>query len=147
MHEVQPLRLERVGMTANRFRSKIHGMQTRKAVYTCLHCLTDYTSKTKQCECGSPKIHYFPSMAERERFARLRFLERAGEIEQLRLQPAFPIVVNHTKVMTYKADFEYQTREGKRVIEDVKGIETDVFKLKRKLVEAFYGITLTIVKG
>lgn len=132
---------------ANRFRSKLHGMQTRKAVYTCLRCLADYTAKTKQCACGSPEVHYFPSMAERERFARLRFLERAGEITQLRLQPAFPIVVNAKKVMTYKADFEYQTREGKRVIEDVKGIETDVFKLKRKLVEAFYGLTLTIVKG
>lgn len=139
-------------MNGNRFRSKLQGMQRSKAVYTCLHCLADYSEKTKQCACGSPEIHYFPSAAERQRYARLKFMERAGEISRLRLQPAFPIIIRTAgsgdkKVATYRADFEYETREGRRVIEDVKGLETDVFKLKRKIVEAFYGITLTIVKG
>ena len=41
------------------------------------------------------------------------------------------------------ADFSYFTRE-KRVVEDVKGYKTSVYKLKKKLVEAlFAGVTIT----
>ena len=130
----------------NRFRSKLQGMQTRKSIYTCLTCLSDYREKTKQCACGSRDLHYFPSTAEMQRFKTLRLEEHYGQIDGLNLQPAFPIRINGVLITTYKADFEY-ARNGQRVVEDVKGLETDVFKLKKKLVEAEYGIRLTIVKG
>ena len=81
-----------------------------------------------------------------QRFKTLRLEDHYGLIDGLKLQPAFPIRINGVLITTYKADFEY-ARNGQRVVEDVKGLETDVFKLKKKLVEAEYGIRLTIVKG
>lgn len=37
----------------------------------------------------------------------------------------------------YVADFQYE-QDGKIIVEDVKGMETDVFKLKKKLFEYKY---------
>ena len=48
----------------------------------------------------------------------------------------------------YKADFGYtRTADNLRVIEDVKvpATRTPVYKLKKKIVESFYGIRITEV--
>jgi hypothetical protein len=97
----------------------------------------------------------FDSMAEARRYELLKMLERSGQITDLVLQPEFVILHPYTRCdgkrirgIKYKADFSYyDTFEKKRVIEDVKGMETAVFKLKRKLVEYQHDIIITIVKG
>lgn len=82
----------------------------------------------------------FASAKEANRYAQLRVLERAGAIKGLILQPRFPLVVNGSKVCTYVADFEYRDETGARVIEDVKGVKTDVYRIKNKLMRAVHGI-------
>ena len=64
-------------------------------------------------------------------------LQAAGEISRLILQPKFDIIVNGVKVAYYKADFAYFNKNN-RVIEDVKGVKTPIYRLKKKLVEALY---------
>jgi hypothetical protein len=98
----------------------------------------------------------FASKAEARRYAELRLLEKAKEIYDLELQPKFPIYVTrpgHTTsrsdkpVTTYIADFRY--RRGPRgilTIEDVKGMKTPVYRLKKKLVEAQYGIQIQEIR-
>lgn len=83
----------------------------------------------------------FDSMAEMERYRYLKLLEQCGEISNLSLQPVFTLVPayehpNRGKIraLTYRADFRY-THKGNLVVEDVKGVETDVFKIKRKILE------------
>ena len=49
------------------------------------------------------------------------------------------------KVCVYKADFRYKNKQGETVVEDTKGIETPMFRLKKKLVEALYPDTEIIV--
>lgn len=88
----------------------------------------------------------FASKAEARRYQELKILERGGVITNLELQPKFPLVVEGVKVATYIADFAYTDKHGSKVVEDVKGMETDVFKIKRKLFEVLYKIPLTIVK-
>jgi len=66
----------------------------------------------------------------------------AGEIINLELQPKFPIEVNGIKICTYIADFRYKERDGTEVVEDCKGFKTDVYRLKKKLVKAIYGIEI-----
>jgi len=89
----------------------------------------------------------FASKAEAARYVELKALEAAGEINGLELQPKFACVIDGKKVCDYFADFAYFTRK-KRVIEDVKGIETAVFRLKKKLVEALYpGVEIEVVKS
>lgn len=91
----------------------------------------------------------FSSKAEAARFLELKLLEKAGEVRELELQPRFTLCapVGHSRVPTrvcdYVADFRY--REGPRgmlVIEDVKGMKTPVYRLKKKWFEAQYGIEI-----
>lgn len=90
----------------------------------------------------------FASKAEARRYAQLKLLERAGEIENLELQPPFKLHVNGKLVCTYIADFQYWDKgKAKSIVEDVKGMETAVFKLKRKLFEAVLHREITVVKA
>jgi len=85
--------------------------------------------------CGGEHKHR--SKAEARRCDELRLLERVGEIARLEQQPRFPCKINGTLICTYVADFAYFANE-KRVIEDVKGQKTQLYVLKKKLVEALF---------
>lgn len=101
-----------------------------------------YRAQRTHCANG----HWHPSKAEAKRCDELHILQKAGEISRLEFEPPFPVTINGVKVCTYKADFSYFTRD-ERVIEDVKGLKTPVYRLKKKLVEAFYpGVKIVEVK-
>lgn len=85
----------------------------------------------------------FASKKEALRYKLLRDREQRGEIRDLRLQVRFPIVINGIKVCTYIADFEYvEVASGERVVADVKGWRTDLYKLKKKLMLWVNGISI-----
>lgn len=85
----------------------------------------------------------FASKKEASRYLELCLLQKAGEISLLQLQPAFVLEVSGTKVGRYVADFSYRDKKtGKIVYEDVKGFKTPVYRLKKKLVKAQYGIDI-----
>ena len=72
-------------------------------------------------------------------------LQRAGEIADLETQPAFPLIVNGQKIGRYTADFRYRVvKSGEVVIEDKKGVDTQSSRLRRRMAEAQYGITITL---
>lgn len=76
-------------------------------------------------------------------------MEQAGVIRELELQPPYELVVNGTKIGTYRGDFRYWDNERNcSVTEDVKGgraTMTPVYRLKKALVKALYGIEITEV--
>ena len=93
---------------------------------------------------GNRKVEYagytFDSQAEYRRYQQLLLLERAGEIRNLEvhpsylLQPAFKAQGRAERAIEYRADFEYfDVADEVVVVEEVKGAETAVWKLKRKL--------------
>ena len=83
----------------------------------------------------------FASKAEARRYTELKALEKSGVIEKLEIQPRFKLVVNGIKIATYIADYRYRVvKTGAVVIEDVKGVRTAVYRIKKKLVELLYGI-------
>lgn len=87
----------------------------------------------------------FASKAEARHCMELKLREKAGEISDVQFQPRFPMYVNGELICTYVADAIYV--EGDRyVVIDVKGVETDVFKLKRKLMKALHKIDVVVVK-
>jgi hypothetical protein len=90
--------------------------------------------------------HWFASKAEAERYLQLKQLRDQGKIEHLELQPSFPVQVKGIAICTYRADFRYIiiSDGGWRqdVVEDVKGLPTPEYKLKKKLVEAIYQIPI-----
>jgi hypothetical protein len=79
----------------------------------------------------------FDSKLEATRYSQLKVLERAGEISDLKLQPAFLIEWNGTRICVVRGDFEF-VENGKSVVIDVKGYDNPVSKIKRKLVCAMY---------
>lgn len=85
----------------------------------------------------------FDSKKEAKRYIALRELEKKGNIEKLMLQPRFLLQEGFRKngkayrKIEYVADFMYE-QDGKLIVEDVKGIKTDVYKLKQKLFEKRY---------
>ena len=88
----------------------------------------------------------FASKAEAKRYTQLKMLERIGEISELELQPRYPLEVNGKKIATYIADFRYRVvLTNKFVVEDVKSTatKTPVYRLKKKLVEALTGVSVT----
>ena len=87
----------------------------------------------------------FDSKAEAKRYKVLKILERAGEIQNLELQPRYDLIINEIKVGFYKADFRY-TEKGKLIIEDVKGMKTPIYNNKKKMIKAIYGIDILETK-
>lgn len=88
----------------------------------------------------------FPSIKEAERWITLRLMERAGEIVGLNRQVKIELVPksNLFRAVYYVADFVYfDKRTGKTVYEDVKGVRTDVYKLKKKILYWRHGIEIT----
>ncbi len=86
---------------------------------------------------------WFASGAEARRYGELKLLKEAGNITELRLQPRFTIrdaaVVDgeRTRKIEYVADFSY-LEDDKKIVEDVKGVETPMFVLKAKMFRARY---------
>ena len=99
----------------------------------------------------------FASKAEGRRY--LELLARHVVIRNLELQPRFPLKgADGSIVGVYVADFRYQESKHRHwpdgefeawtedVVEDVKGVKTPVYRLKKKLFEAQYGITIREVR-
>ena len=95
----------------------------------------------------------FDSRAEARRWGHLCMQLRAGEISELRRQVAYELVpaVKYSdasrvkQAIRYVADFVY-VEKGVEVIEDVKGVLTPEFKLKRHLMKALLGLEVRLVK-
>jgi Protein of unknown function (DUF1064) len=85
--------------------------------------------------------HVFDSKAEAWHYLSLKLQVRMGEIEHLVLQPTFRICLNGVHICDYRADFSYY-RNGAFVVEDVKGVRTPVYQLKKKLIEALSPIRI-----
>lgn len=83
----------------------------------------------------------FDSLGEHRRWEELRLRERAGEIANLKRQVAFALIVGDVKVATYIADFTYD-EGGVPITEDFKGVRTEGYKIKAKLMLACHGIAI-----
>ena len=88
----------------------------------------------------------FDSRKEAERYKELKALERVGKIDRLELQPRFVLMDGFRyegkaiRKIEYVADFLYRDLATlELVVEDVKGVKTDVYKLKKKLFLRRYG--------
>lgn len=105
---------------------------------------------------------WFDSAREADRYAELLLLQRAGKISDLRLQVKYVLIPAQyeyyerygkngkrlkdgkrciEKECAYIADFVYE-ENGKTVVEDVKGMRTKEYLIKRKLMLWVHGIRI-----
>ena len=106
------------------------------------------TSKYRAVRTVCRAKHSHASKRESARCDELHLMVKGKQIRELIAdpQPRYPLVVNGVKVGTYVADFYYfDIRKKVAVVEDVKGMPTPVYRLKKKLVKALYGIEISEV--
>ena len=93
----------------------------------------------------------FDSKAEYRRWEELKLLQRAGHISRLKRQVPYVVIPSSDRFRKteYIADFEYTDKEGKKVIEDVKGCRRGpayaLFAIKKKLMYQEHGIEVVEV--
>ena len=109
---------------------------------------------TRRNKYGNTKVTVdgitFDSGAEARRYGELKLLERAGEIQNLELQPKFDLFGSGlTKVCSYVGDFGYtEIATSCRVVEDVKSPSTAKersYRIKFKLFRDNFGFSITEV--
>lgn len=91
----------------------------------------------------------FDSIAEAERYILLKDALRRGKIQNLKLQVPFELVPaekdadgKKLRALKYVADFTYYDMHGHLHVEDVKGVRTAVYKLKKRLMWHIYRISI-----
>lgn len=84
----------------------------------------------------------FDSKAERDYYEELKLRMRLGEVKYFLRQVPFHLPGN----VKYIVDFEVFLQTGEVEYIDVKGFQTEIFKIKKKQVEALYPIKIKLVR-
>jgi len=84
----------------------------------------------------------FASQKEAAHYQKLKLMESAHLITNLSLQYTFKFEYMGKTLFRYIADFVYDDILGKQHVIDVKGFRTPIYRLKKKLVEAFKNIII-----
>ena len=84
----------------------------------------------------------FDSKKEAGRYGELVAAQRAGIIRDLQIHVPFQLDVCGEQIGRYIADFVYHDREGRLVVEDTKGVRTEMYKWKKRHMLAQYDIRI-----
>ncbi|WP_313798818.1 DUF1064 domain-containing protein [Cytobacillus sp.] len=93
----------------------------------------------------------FDSKLEAKYYEQLKWLEANKQILFFRIQPCYMLQEAFEKNgkkyrrIDYKADFEIHKLDGTIEVVDVKGVETEAFKIKKKLFEKKYPHKLSLI--
>lgn len=97
------------------------------------------------------------SKREYEVYQELALLEKAGEIRNLKIHPRYELIPKNSdfRSISYEGDYEYEDSylDGNKrhwlkskIVLDVKGWHTELFKLKQKMFRHRYGFKIRIIK-
>ena len=84
----------------------------------------------------------FDSALESRRYADLKLLQQAGEVCFFLRQTPFDLPGG----VKYRVDFTVFWADGRVTFEDVKGMRTPMFELKKKQVEALYPVAIDVIR-
>lgn len=91
------------------------------------------------------KTNGYDSKKEAKRAQELKLLQLAGQITGLQEKTRFVLIPKQEgeRECVYESDFEYFEGPGKlRVVEDVKGVKTPAYRIKKKLLLHVHGIRI-----
>lgn len=87
----------------------------------------------------------YHSRKEARRAAQLDLLEAAGRVRNIRRQVKYQLKIGEQVICSYIADFCYESYDHGSwtpVVEDVKGVRTREYLLKKRLVKALLDIDI-----
>lgn len=88
----------------------------------------------------------FASKKEAKRWGELSLLQKAGQICDLDCQVRYELIPKQLgeRACWYVCDFRYCHVQSRAIfVEDVKGMRTPVYKIKKKLMLKIHGIRIT----
>lgn len=124
-------------------------------MHSCKHASTMNTrilfAKAKGNKYHAEKSGGYASRKEHRRANELHLLQRAGLISGLREQVPYELIPAQRgsdgkvieRACSYIADFVYIDKDGNTIVEDTKGVRTDVYRIKRKLMLHVHGIRIS----
>lgn len=85
--------------------------------------------------------HKFDSRKEARFFLQL---QQDPTVKSIQTQVVFELIPKQKgeRACSYKADFVVEYHDGRTVVYDVKGMKTDVYRIKRKLMLWVHGVTI-----
>lgn len=105
-------------------------------LWLCSECALKGEGKTNKFNAQSVTIDgiFFASTLEGDRYHQLKLMQAAGLISNLKTQPRYQLLPKkgRERAWWHRPDFEY-LEDGKLVVEDTKGVPTELWKLKRRL--------------
>lgn len=73
---------------------------------------------------------------------RKKAVKESDRVVSYEMQVPYKIVVNGKHICKYLADFRVLYADGHTEVVDVKGVRTNIYTMKKKLVEALYPIEI-----
>jgi len=105
-----------------------------------------FNAAPKRCHQGI--MHQ--STLESRRCDELHLMQTGGLIRDLKAHPQvrFSLDVNGQHIADYLCDFKYfDIERGAEIVEDTKGIITDVARMKLKLMAAVHGVDVELIRN
>lgn len=120
-------------------------MRVSKQVYEQLINHSIDSKQIKQNKYKNKHVEYhgikFDSKKEGVYYLKLKTMEELGIIKDLKLQvkfelqPSFKFNGKTIRAINYIADFTYYDENNKLHIVDTKGVRTEVYKIKKKMMQ------------
>lgn len=147
------MRLENIAQLPKRYQEQALEQFGRKCAKESMDKPGKYHNR--KCAITLPengKSITFDSEKEARRFGELRMRLQFGDIRDLKLQVNFTLQEGFTtaegkrvRPIVYRADFTYQERTPsgwRTVVEDVKGVRTKEYSMKRKMMLEKFGVDI-----
>lgn len=93
-----------------------------------------YRNKTGSCLAK----HWHQSILEADECSSLYLRQKAGEVISYEIQKRFEFVVNGHKICSHLVDFYVIYSDGSIAVVETKGMETELWRIKKKLFEACF---------
>jgi len=125
----------------------MHGWTEADIVRYRRQCVATAEPETKPAQANkyhAVRTEGYMSKAEATRARELAVLERAGEISNVLYNPTIHLLRDPD--ITYRPDYQYEDKNGTTRYEEVKGVETDRWRMIRKLWQHFGPGPLHVVR-
>ena len=90
-------------------------------------------------ECDGIRFH---SKKEADYYLKLKLLLKSGDVLSFERQVRYPFLLNGVKIGSYVSDFDVVWKDSGLKVTDVKGMKLRLYNFKKKMMLAFYGITI-----
>ena len=120
-------------------------MRVSKQIYEQLINHSIDSKQIKQNKYKNKKVEYhgnkFDSKKEGAYYLKLKTMEELGIIRDLKLQvkfelqPSFKFNGKTIRAINYIADFTYYDENNRYHIVDTKGVKTEIYKIKKKMMQ------------